>query len=200
MATRREGQGDKASSTSPSSSMPDTSPTIQLIGAAAAVASTENRQLHLQVTRRALDETKENIKKSIDEAASEISRYTQAVNDYQEQTFQDTKEIIEGYLETQKEFITSFQSAWDPYIRTNDDGMNYFYQWVVPKWMAQTYTNTVRTIANNIILMTKLANSGIFANIGAFRTLSQQARDNAKELSRLAINTILQDNGTDIKK
>jgi hypothetical protein len=32
---------------------------------------------------RALDETKDNIRKSTDEARKEIPRYTQAVNDYQ---------------------------------------------------------------------------------------------------------------------
>src|SRR5919112_6440405 len=42
---------------------------------------------------QALDETKDNIRKTTDEARSPIPRYTQSVNDYQEQTIQAAREI-----------------------------------------------------------------------------------------------------------
>jgi hypothetical protein len=37
-----------------------------------------------QAVNRALQETKDNIRKTTDEARNQIPRYTQAVNDYQE--------------------------------------------------------------------------------------------------------------------
>jgi len=51
---------------------------------------------------RALDDTRDNIRRSIDEARSQIPRYTQSVNDYQEQTIQASREIAENYIESQK--------------------------------------------------------------------------------------------------
>ena len=41
---------------------------------------------HQQTINRALDETKNNIRRATDEARKEIFRYTQAVNEYQEET------------------------------------------------------------------------------------------------------------------
>jgi hypothetical protein len=42
---------------------------------------------------RTLDETRDNITKSINEVGKEIPRNTQAINDYQEYTLQASKEI-----------------------------------------------------------------------------------------------------------
>jgi hypothetical protein len=39
-----------------------------------------------QAVNKAIDETKDNIKKTTNEARKEIPRYTQVVNDYQENT------------------------------------------------------------------------------------------------------------------
>jgi hypothetical protein len=44
----------------------------------------------------ALDETRDNIRRSTDEARREIPRYTQAVNEYQEQTIQASREIADN--------------------------------------------------------------------------------------------------------
>ncbi|HEX7141497.1 MAG TPA: hypothetical protein VF222_03360, partial [Nitrososphaeraceae archaeon] len=41
-----------------------------------------------QAVTKALDETRDNIKKTTNEARKEIPRYTQIVNDYQENTIQ----------------------------------------------------------------------------------------------------------------
>ena len=47
---------------------------------------------------RALDETKDNIRKTTDEARRDIPRYTQAVNEYHEQTIQAARDIADNYL------------------------------------------------------------------------------------------------------
>jgi hypothetical protein len=136
---------------------------------------------------RALDETKDNIRKTTDEARSQIPRYTQSVNDYQEQTIQAAREIADNYLESQKEIINSFQSAWSPYaenvFRTTNNWM------ISPRNIAELYANMVSSFANNMIAATRLTNNIIFANMEAFKTSIQQAKDNTKELSRIGVNT-----------
>ena len=64
---------------------------------------------------RSLDETKDNIKKSIDESKNQIPRINNIVNKPQEQSLQTAKEVSEEYIDSQKEIISSLQSAWKPY-------------------------------------------------------------------------------------
>jgi DNA primase catalytic subunit len=133
---------------------------------------------------RALDATKDNIRKTTDEARREIPRYTQAVNDYQEQTIQAAREIADSYLESQKAIINSFQSAWSPYAQTL-----FRTNWMSPKNIAELYANLISNFANNMIASTRLTHNIIFANMEAFKTSIQQAKDNTKELSRIGVNT-----------
>jgi hypothetical protein len=51
-----------------------------------------------QTTNKVIYETKDNIKKTIDEARREIPRYTQIVNDFQENTIQAIREIISNSI------------------------------------------------------------------------------------------------------
>ena len=47
----------------------------------------------------------------------DIPRYTQIVNDYQEQTIQASREIADNYLESQKEIINSLQAGMGSILR-----------------------------------------------------------------------------------
>src|ERR671925_312182 len=135
-------------------------------------AATATDEAHVQYqhsVNRALDETRDNIRKATDEARKEVPRYTQAVNDYQEQTIQASREIADTYVESQKEIINSIQSAWIPYVEN-------------------VYGRAVSSVADNTIAVTRLANNTVFANMEAFRTSVQHAKDNAKELSRIGVN------------
>ena len=71
---------------------------------------------------RSLDEAKENIKRSIDESKNQIPKYNNIVNSYQEQSLQTAREISEEYIDSQKQVISSLQSAWKPY-NENYNGM-----------------------------------------------------------------------------
>ena len=51
---------------------------------------------------QSFDESKQSIDESIREARNQIPRYTETVNQLQEQTLQATKDIAESYLEYQK--------------------------------------------------------------------------------------------------
>jgi hypothetical protein len=140
-----------------------------------------------QSLNRALDQTKDNIKRSTDEARKEIPRYTQAVNDYQEQTIQAAREITDNYIESQRQIINSLQSAWVPQIE--EANKVFTSNWISPRYLIEIYANMVSNFADNMIAATRLVNNIIFANMDAFKTSIQQAKDNAKELSRIGVNS-----------
>jgi hypothetical protein len=171
MSSRKEERKDETTITSSTTS---TSPT-------------EQHAQYRQTVNRALDETKDNIRKSTDEARKEIPRYTQAVNEYQEQTIQASREIADNYIESQKQIINSLQSAWVPFAE-NAYGVFWNY-WVSPRRATELYARAVSSVADNTIAATRLVNNTVFANMEAFRTIIQHERDNAKEFSRINVNT-----------
>ena len=189
MSSRKdtERKDDTTTTTSTTGSTSDTSSSQQhqqRYGQYYSDQQQQQQREHQQAVSRALDETKDNIRKSTDEARSQIPRYTQAVSDYQEQTIQAAREIADTFLESQKEIINSFQSAWRPYME-NTSTTN----WMSPRSMAELYANIVSSFANNVITLTRLTNNMIFGNMEAFKTSIQQAKDNTKELSRIGVNT-----------
>jgi hypothetical protein len=133
-----------------------------------------------------LDETKANIRRSIDEARSQIPQYAQIINDSREQTIQAAMEIADNYLESQKEIINSLQSLWAPFAE-NIYKTNYAW-WLSPRMMTEIYSKMVNNFADNVITVTRLVNNTVLANMGAFKTSMQQANDNTKDLSRMAVN------------
>jgi hypothetical protein len=146
----------------------------------------EREEQHHAINR-ALDETKDNIRKTTDEARSQIPRYTQSVKDYQDQTIQAAREIADNYLDSQREIINSFQTAWVPQIENANKV--FWSNWMSPRQATELYANMVSSFANNMIAATNIANNMIFANMDAFKTSIQQAKDNTKELSRIGVNT-----------
>src|SRR5881396_2159117 len=134
----------------------------------------------------ALDETKSSVKKATDEAVKEIPRFTKAVNEYQQETIQATKDIADNFLESQKEVIHSMQSLWVPYIENVQN--SYASYWVSPQRFTENYARAVSNITDSTIVATRLANNDIFATMEAVKTSVQHARDNAKEFSRLNAN------------
>jgi hypothetical protein len=147
---------------------------------------TELNAQYRQTVNRALDETRDNIRRSTDEARREIPRYTQAVNEYQEQTIQAAREIADNYIESQREIINSIQSACLPQIEAAN---KLFTASVVsPRHVADNYARVVSSVADNTVTATRLINNTIFANMEAFKTCVQNARDNVKEFSRIGVN------------
>jgi len=136
---------------------------------------------------KALDETRDNIRRTVDEDRREIPRNTQAMKDYQEYTLQSSKEIADSYLESQKEIIQSFQSTWLPYIENMYEA--FWNNWASPRKAAEIYARTVSNIVDNLMATTRIANNTLFANIGAYKTLVQRQKDDVKEFSRIAANT-----------
>src|SRR6188472_4078394 len=142
---------------------------------------------HQQAINKALDETKDNIRKTTDEARKDIPRYTQIVNEYQEETIQAARRMADNYLESQREIIISMQSALVPQIEAANKAVTS--NWTSPRNVTEQYARLVSAFANNTIAVTKLVNNAMFANLEAFKTSVQTARDNVKEFSRIGVNS-----------
>ena len=130
----------------------------------------------------ALDETKSNVKKTADEAVKEIPRFTKAVNEYQQETIQATKDIADNFLESQKEVIHSMQSLWVPYIENVQN--SYLSYWGSPQRVTESYARAVSNVTDSTIVATRLANNYIFASMDAWKNSIQHARDNLRDFSR----------------
>src|SRR6187399_2623120 len=134
----------------------------------------------------ALDETKSSVKRTTDEAVKEIPRFTKAVNEYQQETIQATKDIADNFLESQKEVIHSMQSLWVPYIENVQN--SYWSYWTSPNRVTENYARAVSNITESTIASTRLANNALFATMDVWKTSMQHTKDNAKEFSRLNSN------------
>src|SRR5215211_7833982 len=145
-----------------------------------------NAQDFKESINRSLDEAKDNIRKSIDESKNQIPRYNNIVNSYQEQSLQTAREISEEYIDSQKEIISSLQSAWRP-INENYNGM--VTSFASPDSIAKAYTRFISNVADNTVSAIRLTNNVIFSNLDSWKTVLQQAKDNSKHLSNLSVNT-----------
>jgi hypothetical protein len=72
----------------------------------------QQRQEIREAIISAFDEAKENTQKAVKEAKRDIPHFTQVVSDYHEQTLDTAREIVENYIDSQKEIINSFISTW----------------------------------------------------------------------------------------
>ena len=145
-----------------------------------------NKEKNREIINITLDETKSTVKKTTDEAIKEIPRFTKAVNEYQEESIQATKDIADNYLESQKEVIHSVQSLWVPYVENIQN--SYWSYWTSPNRATENYARAVSNITDSTIASTRLTNNVLFATMETWKTSIQHARDNAKEFSRLNAN------------
>jgi len=134
---------------------------------------------------RSLDEAKDNIKRSIDESKNQIPKYNNIVNSYQEQSLQTAKEISEDYIDSQKEIISSLQSAWRP---INENYSSMVTSCASPDSITKAYTKFVSNWADNAVSAIRLTNNIIFSNLDSMKSAMQQAKDNSKHLSNLSVN------------
>ena len=146
-----------------------------------------------------LDETKDNIRLTARTAAKELPQYTQMIGDIQEETVKVMREVLDNYIESQKEIISIYQSIWTPYLEnTNSRFWNYW--WISPKGFAETYGTIVNSFVDSVVSATRLTNNAISTNMGLASTVLQQTKDNSKEFSRLGVNAarVLNETSKDI--
>src|ERR1044072_5103640 len=132
---------------------------------------------------QAFDESKRNIDESIREARHQIPRYTETVNQVQEQTLQATKDIAESYLDYQRQAINSFQSVSTPYLyNVNEQLLNsqdYF------RRIPEMYSKLVSNYAENTIAMSRIFNDMAFSNIDVFKNVVDNTQKQSKYLAEI---------------
>ena len=137
----------------------------------------EQQQQQQQAVNKVLYETRDNIKKTTNEARKEIPRYTQIVNDYQENTIQAIREITDNYVESQKDILSNSLQMWS--------------NWTIsPRQLAENYGKIVSSFADNAVAATRVINNTLFANLDSVNTSVQHTKENVKELSKIGANTV----------
>jgi ElaB/YqjD/DUF883 family membrane-anchored ribosome-binding protein len=130
-----------------------------------------------QAVNKVLDETRDNIKKTTNEAKKEIPRYTQIVNDYQENTIQAIREITDNFVDSQKDIIVNSFRLWSDWMTS-------------PRQLAENYGKVVSNFADNAVSATRVLNNTVFANLDSVNTSVQHTKENVKELSKIGANTV----------
>ena len=130
-----------------------------------------------QAVNKVLDETRDNIKKTTNEARKEIPRYTQIVNDYQENTIQAIREITDNFVDSQKDIIVNSFRLWSDWMTS-------------PRQVAENYGKVVSNFADNAVSATRVLNNTVFANLDSVNTSVQHTKENVKELSKIGANTV----------
>jgi len=135
---------------------------------------------------RSLDETKENVKKSIDEARTQIPRFTNVVTNYQEQVLQSTEKMVEDYIEAQKSVMNSIFNSANPYYENANRVFSY---WFSPRVSTEIYARSVSNIAENVSASVRIGNDILFGNIEALGDDFERAQRHTKEFTRINANT-----------
>jgi hypothetical protein len=147
-----------------------------------------NTEQQNQATIRSIDETKNNIQQAIQELRRETPRYSQAITDFQTQTVDATQEFADNFLDSQKEIINSFQSAWTPVAQwapTNIIGATLFFS---PQQIADIYARTIGAMTEAYVTSTCMATNVLFAGLEATKATANYTRQNAREAARITSN------------
>jgi gas vesicle protein len=133
-----------------------------------------------KIINQTFDDAKNKARRAIDETHRDLPRYMQTVTNNQEQTVNAARDIIDNYIESQREITNSFQSAWSSFFD------NYF--WISPKRITETHARTVSSISDSTIAAIRMWNGTTLATTETMRISIEYIRDNARETSRVAIN------------
>ena len=131
---------------------------------------------------KSLDETKENVRKSIDGARNQIPQYTNAVKNYQEKALDSTGKIVEDYVEAQKSVMNSVFSSANVYYENVQRMYNH---WLSPRVPTELWARSVSNIAENFSAATRINNDILFGNIDAMGRAFERAKQHTEELSRI---------------
>jgi hypothetical protein len=160
----------------------DAAQTLQQVGQQQQVVAQDfQHTLH-----RSLDETKENVKKSIDEARTQIPRFTHVVTNYQEQVLQSTGKMVEDYVDAQTSVMNAVFNSANPYYENANRVFSY---WFTPKVTAEIYARSVSNIAENVSASVRIGNDILFGNIEALGDDFERAQRHTKEFTRINANT-----------
>ncbi len=137
-----------------------------------------------QRINRTFDEAKANTRRAVEEAERELPRYMQIVTTNQEQSVGAVRETIENYLDSQREITNFIQSFWKSYI---DNVL-----WMPTRRTIENYAAGVSNTTDATVAAIRIYNNIIYANAEALRLSLEYNRDNAREISRVFVNTAKQ--------
>jgi vacuolar-type H+-ATPase subunit H len=137
-----------------------------------------------QRINRTFDEAKENTRRAVQEAEKELPRYMQIVTTNQEQSVGAVRDTIENYLDSQREITNFIQSFWKSYI---DNVL-----WTPTRRATENYAAAVSNTTDATVAAIRIYNNIIYANAEAVRLSLEYNRDNAREMSRVFVNTAKQ--------
>ena len=153
--------------------------TLQEVGPQVAVQEFQS------IIDRSLDETKKNVRKSIDESRKQIPQYANVVKSYEEQALESTGKMVEEYVETQKSVIDSVVSSSTAYYENANRMFNY---WFSPRVPIEIWARAVSNVAENVSAATRINNDILYGNIDAFGNAFERAQRHTQELSRINVN------------
>ena len=137
-----------------------------------------------QRINRTFDEAKANTRRAVEEAERELPRYMQIVTTNQEQSVGAVRDTIENYLDSQREITNFIQSFWKSYI---DNVL-----WTPTRRTIENYAAAVSNTTDATVAAIRIYNNVIYANAEAVRLSLEYNRDNAREISRVFVNTAKQ--------
>jgi len=94
------------------------------------------------------------------------------------------RHTIENYLDSQKEVTNFVQSFWKSYI---DNVL-----WIPTRRATENYAATVNNTTDATVAAIRICNNITYANAEEVRLSLAYNRDNAKEMSRVFVNTAKQ--------
>ncbi|VFJ13150.1 hypothetical protein [Candidatus Nitrosocosmicus franklandus] len=129
------------------------------------------------------DESKKSIEKNITEARNQIPRYTQSINEVQEQVVQATRDIAESYLDYQKQAIDSFQSIFTPYIESANNQMlnnqNLFNR------LPEIYSKIANNYAENSVAVSRIMNNIAFSNVELVKNVINNTKEQTRQFAEI---------------
>jgi hypothetical protein len=160
------------------------------------VGERTQREQQQEATMRSIDETKENVRRAIEETRRETPRFTQTITDFHNETADATREIAETFLETQKDVIISMQSAWTDVADRTAYSTGWMQPWNYYWWltgggmlspiaMADFYTRWLSYMTMNFAAGARIATNMMFAGLEAARATTRYAKDSSREMSRI---------------
>src|SRR5919199_6886873 len=126
-------------------------------------------------------QTKENIRRPIDEAKREIPSYPQSLTGYHQHAMDSGEEISDIYLDWQRAIINSSQETWTNYLDT-------IYWWMSPRKLAEMYTRAVSNFADNSVSASRIWNETLMATMDASKAYIVRTKEASKDISRINVN------------
>jgi hypothetical protein len=143
---------------------------------------------HQEAINRTFDQTRNNVRKTVNEAKKDVSVYAEQFTNLQERAIETTRDIAENYIDSQREIFNSYnQAVATPYIENVMNRIQSFPGAFSPS-RAEVYGNTFSNLVENYVTATRLMSKTVFANAGLINASFQQASNNVREYSRIGVN------------